>query len=91
MGWSLRPARRVGWLLPLPYPAGVANPAPKARPILVAQGWRKRTGDFYTRPLAPGVEGLLSLAPNRGLPHQWRLQPSVGVIHEKVKRCAVCA
>jgi hypothetical protein len=66
----------------------VSNPAPNAKPILVEDGWRKRTGDFYTRPLAPGVLGLLSLAPNRGLPHQWRLQPYVGVVHERVNAVA---
>jgi hypothetical protein len=66
----------------------VPNPAPKAKPILVGEGWRKRTGDFYTRPLAPGVLGLLALAPNRGLPHQWRLKPYVGVVHERVNAVA---
>jgi hypothetical protein len=66
----------------------VPNPAPKARPILVADGWRKHAGDFYTRPLGPGVRGLLALAPNRGLPHQWRLQPYVGVVHERVNALA---
>lgn len=64
------------------------NPAPKAKPLLVADGWRKRAGDFYTRPLAPGVLGLLALSPNRGLPHQWRLQPYVGVVHERVNAVA---
>jgi len=66
----------------------VSNPAPKAKPILAEDGWRKRTGNFYTRPLAPGVLGLLALAPNRGLPYQWRLQPYVGVIHERVNDLA---
>ena len=64
------------------------NPAPKAKRVLAEEGWRKRAGDFYTRPLAPGVRGLLALAPNRGLPHQWRLQPYVGVIHERVNAVA---
>lgn len=59
-----------------------------AKPILVAHGWRKRTGSFYTRPLATGVVGVLSLAPNRGLPYQWRLQPSVGVAHERINALA---
>jgi hypothetical protein len=71
----------------------VSNPAPNAAPILVADGWRKRTGPYYTRPLAKGVLGVLSLAPNRGLPYQWRLQPSVGVGHERVNalaRALVC-
>jgi hypothetical protein len=66
----------------------VSNPAPKAKPILVGDGWRKHAGNFYTRPLAPGVLGLLALAPNRGLPHQWRLQPYVGVVHERVNALA---
>ncbi|MGZ4533277.1 MAG: hypothetical protein ACXVXP_13130 [Mycobacteriaceae bacterium] len=63
-------------------------PTPNAKPLLVADGWRKRTGDFYTRPLAPGVLGLLCLGPNRGLPHQWRLKPYVGVVHERVNAVA---
>jgi hypothetical protein len=66
----------------------VPSPAPKARPILVAEGWRKRAGDCYTRPLTPGVLGLLDLSPNRGLPHQWRLHPYVGVVHERVNALA---
>ncbi|KRF23974.1 hypothetical protein [Phycicoccus sp. Soil803] len=66
----------------------MANPTLKARPELVSDGWRKRAGAFYTRPLAPGVAGLLGLAPNRGLPYQWRLQPFVGVIHERVNQVA---
>lgn len=66
----------------------MSNPAPKAKAILVEDGWRKRAGNFYTRPLAPGVLGLLALAPNRGLPYQWRLQPYVGVIHERVNALA---
>jgi len=66
----------------------VPNPSPNARHILAGDGWRKRTGDFYTRPLAPGVQGLLALAPNRGLPHQWTLQPYVGVLHERVNAVA---
>lgn len=66
----------------------VANPAPRAKPILVEDGWRKHAGDFYTRPLAPGVRGLLALSPNRDLPHQWRLKPYVGVIHERVNALA---
>ena len=66
----------------------MSNPAPTARPFLVAHGWRKRAGDFYTRPLAPGVQGVLALAPNRGLPHQWRLHPYVGVVHERVNALA---
>ena len=64
------------------------NPAPNARPVLVAEGWRKHTGSFYTCPLAPGVVGLLELSPNRGLPHQWRLRPYVGVVHERVNALA---
>jgi hypothetical protein len=70
------------------YAAGVSIPASKAKPILVADGWRKRSGDIYTRPLAPGVLGLLGLGANRGMPHQWRLQPYVGVIHERVNALA---
>jgi hypothetical protein len=66
----------------------VSNPTPQAKPILVKDGWSKRSGNFYTRPLAPGVTGLLALAPNRGLPHQWRLQPYVGVVHERVNDLA---
>ena len=64
------------------------SPTPKAKAILAPDGWRKRTGDFYTRPLVSGVLGLLGLASNRGLPHQWRLQPYVGVIHERVNALA---
>jgi hypothetical protein len=66
----------------------VSNPAPQAKPILVVDGWRPRAGNFYTRPIAPGVLGLLALAPSRGLPHQWRLQPYVGVVHERVNSVA---
>jgi len=66
----------------------VPNPAPKAKPILAEDGWRKHSGDFYTRPLAPGVRGLLGLSANRGLPHQWRLKPYIGVIHERVNALA---
>ena len=66
----------------------MANPGAKAKPILAKDGWRKRSGDFYTRPLASGVVGLLGLAPNRGLPHQWRLKPYVGIIHERVNALA---
>lgn len=66
----------------------MANPALKARPELVADGWRKRADAFYTRPLAPGVVGLLGLATNRGLPYQWRVQPFVGVVHERVNAVA---
>lgn len=66
----------------------MANPAPAARAVLVADGWRKRTDDFYSRPLAPGVHGVLALSPNRWLPHQWRLQPFVGVGHERVHALA---
>lgn len=64
------------------------SPTPKAKAVLEPDGWRKRTGDFYTRPLVPGVLGLLGLASNRGLPHQWRLQPYVGVVHERVNALA---
>lgn len=70
------------------YAAGVSNPAPEAKPVLVGDGWSKHAGDFYTRPLAPGVLGFLALAPSRGLPHQWRLQPYVGVVHEQVNALA---
>jgi hypothetical protein len=66
----------------------VSSPAPHAKQLLVADGWRKRSGDFYTRPLVPGVVGLLALAPTRGLPHQWRLHPYVGVLHERVNALA---
>ena len=54
----------------------------------MGEGWRKRAGPFYTRLLAPGALGLLALSPNRGLPHQWRLQPYVGVVHERVNALA---
>ena len=64
------------------------NPAPKAKPILAEDGWRKHSGDFYTRPLVPGVRGLLGLSANRDLPHQWKLKPYVGVIHERVNALA---
>ena len=64
------------------------SPAPKAKTVLVVDGWCKRAGDFYTRPLAPGVSGLLALAPARRLPHQWRLRPYVGVVHEQVNALA---
>ncbi|WP_076263873.1 hypothetical protein [Intrasporangium flavum] len=64
------------------------DPTPKARPVLVADGWRKRAGNVYTRPVAPGVLGWLSLATDRGLPHQWRLAPSIGVVHERVEAVA---
>jgi hypothetical protein len=70
------------------YAAGVPNPAPKAKPVLVADGWRKPAGPFYTRPLAPGFLGILALSPNRGLPHQWRSKPFVGVGHERVNAVA---
>lgn len=30
----------------------------------------------------------MALAPNRGLPHQWRLHPFVGVVHERVNALA---
>jgi hypothetical protein len=66
----------------------VSNPAPKAQTVLVRDGWRKRAGDFYTRPLTPGVPGLLALAPGRGLPHQWTLRPYVGVVNERVNDLA---
>jgi hypothetical protein len=66
----------------------VANPTTGATPILVADGWRKRSADFYTRPLAPGVLGLLALGSARGLPHQWRLKPYVGLVHERVNALA---
>jgi hypothetical protein len=66
----------------------VANPTTGARSVLVAEGWRKRSGDFYTRPLAPGVLGLLALGSARGLPHQWRLKPYVGLVHERVNALA---
>ncbi len=59
-----------------------------AKPLLAVDGWRPRAGDFYTRPLAAGVLGLLALAPSRGLPHQWRLQPYVGVVHQRVNALA---
>jgi hypothetical protein len=66
----------------------VPSPASNAKHVLARDGWRKRAGDFYTRTLAPGVLGLLALAPNRGLPHQWRLQPYVGVVHEQINAVA---
>ena len=66
----------------------MSNPALKAWPPLVADGWRKRADAFYTLPLSPGASGLLALATNRGLPHQWRLNPWVGVIHERVNAIA---
>ncbi|WP_148044936.1 hypothetical protein [Nocardioides marmorisolisilvae] len=66
----------------------MSSPVPNAKSTLVDDGWRKRSGDFYTRRLAPRVDGLLALAANRGLPHQWRLQPYVGVVHERVNALA---
>ena len=66
----------------------MSNPARDARPLLAEDGWRKRAGDFYTRPLAPGVLGLLALAADRDVPHQWRLRPYVGVVHEQVNALA---
>jgi hypothetical protein len=70
------------------YGAGVSSPTPKAKPFLVADGWRKRSGDFYTRPTVSGVAGLLCLSPDRGLPYQWYLRPFVGVVHERVNAVA---
>ena len=64
------------------------NPIADAKTRLAGDGWRKRAGDFYTRPLGPGVLGLLALAADRGLPHQWRLRPYIGVVHEKVNALA---
>ncbi|MDX6360710.1 MAG: hypothetical protein QOH37_3764 [Nocardioidaceae bacterium] len=66
----------------------MASPTIGARSILVADGWRKRSGDCYTRRLVPGVLGLLALRPVRGLPHQWRLEPYVGLVHERVNGLA---
>lgn len=66
----------------------MANPTPKAKPLLVADGWCKRAGSFYTRPVAPCAVGLLCLAPERGLPYQWYLKPFVGVINERVNSLA---
>ena len=66
------------------YAVGVPNPVPNAKPILIADGWRKRSGPFYTRPLTPDALGVLALSPNRRLPYQWRLQPFVGIRHERV-------
>lgn len=71
------------------YGAGVSKPTLAAKPLLVADGWRKRAGDLYSRPLAGGVFGVLSLGPNRGLPYQWSLQPYVGVVHERVNAVAM--
>lgn len=66
----------------------MSNPAPQAKARLAEDGWRKRAGDFYTRPLDAGVAGLLALSADRGLPHQWRLRPYVGVVHEHVNALA---
>jgi len=66
----------------------VSNPAPDAKARLVEDGWRKRAGDFYTRPLADGAVGLLALSADRASPHQWRLRPYVGVVHEQVNALA---
>lgn len=70
------------------YAVGVPNPVPNAKPILIADGWRKRSGPFYTRPLTPDALGVLALSPNRGLPYQWRLQPFVGIRHDRVNALA---
>lgn len=64
------------------------DPTAAAKGVLVADGWRKRSGDFYTRPLEPGVHGLVGLGARRGRAHEWRLTPYVGVVHERVNEVA---